>query len=71
MTCGDCAHFVDEPARIEALIPGLTALGSARASVRADDGICAVHDRVVTARDCCDRFSPRVSQGLSQGRGRP
>jgi hypothetical protein len=60
MTCRGCAHFVNEPARIEALVPGLTILGSARASVWADDGICAVHDRFVSARDDCDRFSPRV-----------
>jgi hypothetical protein len=58
-TCADCAHFVNEPRRIEALIPGLTAMGSARASVRADDGICGVHDLMVTAHDRCDRFAPR------------
>jgi hypothetical protein len=67
MTCVDCVHFVNEPAGIEALIPGLTTMGSARASVRADDGICAAHDRIVTARDCCERFSPRIKEG----RGRP
>jgi hypothetical protein len=59
-TCGGCGHFVDDPARIEALIPGLTAMGSARASVRGDDGICGVHDRIVTARDWCDRFCARA-----------
>jgi hypothetical protein len=57
--CRGCTHFIDEPARIEALIPGLTAMGSARASVRSDDGICAVHDRIVSARDGCDRFLAR------------
>lgn len=60
MTCGLCAHFVDDPALIEALIPDLPTMGSARASVRGDDGVCAVHDRIVTARDGCDRFSPRL-----------
>jgi hypothetical protein len=59
-TCGGCSHFVDDPARIEALIPGLTAMGSARASVRGDDGICGMHDRIVTARDWCDRFRARL-----------
>jgi hypothetical protein len=57
--CRDCAHFVHEPALIEALIPGLTAMGSARASVRANDGICGVHDLIVTARDSCGRFESR------------
>lgn len=73
MNCGGCAHFVDDPARIEAMIPGLTAMGSARASVRADDGICAVHDLVVTARDGCDRFTPRIKKdlGVKEDRGQP
>ena len=65
--CHDCRHFIDEPSQIEAMIPGLTAMGSARASVRSDDGICDVHDRMVSARDGCDRFSPR----LTKDRGRP
>jgi hypothetical protein len=60
MTCRGCAHFINEPHRIEAMIPGLTAMGSARASVRADDGICVVHDLIVSARDGCGKFSPRL-----------
>lgn len=57
MTCVACLRFVNDPARIEALVPGLTAMGSARASVRGDDGICLEHDRIVNARDVCDRFT--------------
>ena len=57
-SCRDCRHFVNDPADIEAMIPGLTAMGSARASVRASDGICAVHDLMVSARDSCDQFAP-------------
>jgi hypothetical protein len=67
MNCNGCVHFIDEPAGFEALIPGLRCMGSARASVRADDGICAVHDLIVSARDSCARFSPR----LTKGRGPP
>jgi hypothetical protein len=59
-TCGACVHFENEPTRIEAMIPGLTAMGSARASVRADDGICGVHDRIVTPGDRCGRFAPKA-----------
>jgi hypothetical protein len=55
-------HFEHDPARIEALVPGLTAMGSARASVRADDGICGVHDLVVSARDSCGRFAPQPTE---------
>jgi len=57
MTCAGCAHFVDDPARIEAMVPGLTVMGSAYASVRSDDGICLEHDLIVSARDVCARFS--------------
>lgn len=66
MNCGGCTHFVDEPARIEAMIPGLTTMGSARASVFANDGICTEHDLIVSARDGCDRFSPRVKEDRGQ-----
>ncbi len=62
MTCGACRHFEDDPVRIEALIPGLTAMGSARASVRSDDGICGEHDLIVSARDCCGRFAAGLKQ---------
>jgi hypothetical protein len=45
------------------LIPGMTAMGSARASVRAGDGICAVRDLMMSARDGCGEFSPKVTPG--------
>lgn len=63
MTCARCVRFVDQPERIEALIPGLRVMGSARASVRAEDGICLEHDRIVSARDRCDRFAARPTPG--------
>lgn len=56
MNCVTCAHFMDDPARIEAMIPGMTTLGSAHASVRSDDGICLVHDLIVSPRDGCEKF---------------
>jgi len=60
MTCVTCRHFEDDPDRIEALLPDLTAMGSARASVRSDDGICSEHDMIVSARDSCGRFAARA-----------
>jgi hypothetical protein len=59
MSCRDCVSFINEPGRIEMMIPGLAVLGSARASVWANDGICTEHDIMVGANDCCDRFAPR------------
>ncbi len=39
-TCRHCAHFVDDPAIIEAEFPGLTVFGSAYSSARGEAGIC-------------------------------
>jgi hypothetical protein len=38
-------------------MPGLSSLSSAYAAVRADDGICAVHDRYVAASSVCADFA--------------
>ncbi len=39
-TCQHCVHFDDDPAAIEAAIPGLIMLGSAYASARGHAGLC-------------------------------
>jgi hypothetical protein len=52
-SCADCGHFNRRPLDIEAALPGLSSLSSAFAAVRSDDGICAVHDRYVTASSVC------------------
>ena len=44
-TCRSCRHFDDDPRSLEARLPGLTILGSAYSSTRADAGICAAHGR--------------------------
>ena len=66
-------HFVNAPARIEAMIPGLTTMGSARASVRGGDGICIALDLIVSGRDTCGRFTPSVprDRGSTKDRDRP
>jgi hypothetical protein len=54
-TCQHCAHFVDDPAVIEAEIPGLTSFGSAYSSARGYAGICRKFDRFMDplmAKDC-------------------
>jgi hypothetical protein len=55
-TCGQCAHFRTAPAIIEAVLPGLRSMGSALASVRGADGICAVHDAVMPRHAGCKHF---------------
>jgi hypothetical protein len=58
--CGGCIHFSNAPAAIEAAFPGLGAMGSAQASVKACDGLCDRHGLYVPYRDCCVDFSPRA-----------
>jgi hypothetical protein len=54
--CGACGHFRNDPAFLEAMIPGLASLSSADASVRADDGLCRLHDRYLSADAACAGF---------------
>jgi hypothetical protein len=56
--CARCRHFERAPERLEAELPGLASLSSAHAAVRADDGLCAVHDRYVASYASCDAFQP-------------
>jgi hypothetical protein len=55
--CGACAHFRNDAATLEAAFAGLTSLGSARASVRAEDGLCLRHDRYLAATSWCGDFT--------------
>lgn len=57
-SCAECRYFEADPKRIEAMIPGLTVLGSAYASVAAGDGICLRHDTYQSGRFGCGDFSP-------------
>jgi hypothetical protein len=58
--CRFCAHFRDDPDYLESVLPGLSSLSSARASVRAADGLCLYHDRFVSARSDCADFEPQA-----------
>lgn len=56
-TCQHCIHFDDDPASLEAQLPGIRALGSAYGSARGRAGICDVSDRLmdpVPAESCPD-----------------
>jgi hypothetical protein len=55
--CLRCRHFNHSPRELEAALPGLSSLSSAYAAVRADDGLCAVHDRYVAATRVCPAFA--------------
>jgi hypothetical protein len=64
--CQQCAHFQDDPAFIEEVYPGLTAMSSGFASVRDRDGFCDLHQLYLSARDSCPYFAPRMAPA---GRG--
>ena len=54
--CLDCRHFCNDPAVIERAFPGLTAMGSAYADVRANDGLCARHGIYLALTNGCAGF---------------
>lgn len=56
--CGDCAHFRNDPEALERAFPGFTSMGSARADVRACDGLCHRHGRYLSFSESCGDFRP-------------
>ncbi len=55
--CRDCRHFEGEAAALERAMPALASLSSAHGANRADDGLCALHDRYVRASAVCASFA--------------
>jgi hypothetical protein len=55
-SCASCCHFCNQPDYLERAIPGLSSMSSAYASVRGEDGICAKHDRYLSARSYCSDY---------------
>ena len=58
-SCQNCSHFENDPALIEAIYPGLTAMSSGFASVRDRDGFCNYNQLYLSARDSCPHFAAR------------
>jgi len=56
-SCQKCAHFKNDPALIEEVYRGLTAMSSGFASVRDRDGLCNLHQLYLSARDSCPSFA--------------
>jgi len=59
--CADCVHFDGTAGTLETEIPGLAVMSSGYASVRADDGLCRLHDRYLSGRSLCERFERRIA----------
>ncbi|MGB6452621.1 MAG: hypothetical protein WBE92_17870 [Steroidobacteraceae bacterium] len=62
--CADCRHFDNAPESLERAIPGLKVMGSGYGAVRAEDGLCEVHGRYLSADYRCADFDPRSPEKL-------
>jgi len=62
--CANCREFVDDPVRIEAELPGITILSSAYGDTRGDQGLCSLHQQLVTPGLTCSAFSPARGSAL-------
>ena len=72
-TCQNCIHFVDDPAVIEAEIPGLTSFGSAYSSARGYAGICREFYRFLDPEAAynCPSFEVSEMNAVTQNNCRP
>ena len=68
-SCFSCTHFCDDPEQIEAQLPGLAILSSGHASVRAQDGLCQWHDRVINGRRRCEGFTEQSVESAKKSFG--
>ncbi len=57
--CLNCKFFDNEPEQVEQAFPGLSALSSAYASVRADAGICSRHELFLSPWAQCVDFQAK------------
>jgi hypothetical protein len=64
-TCPTCRFFDNAVDSIEAAFPGLKTMSSAHASVRADDGLCSLHDRYVASASTCSAHRPRMAAAVT------
>lgn len=55
--CGRCRHFCNDPAKLESVFRGMTAMSSGYASVKDHDGLCDLHGVYLSYRDRCPDFA--------------
>jgi hypothetical protein len=56
--CGTCQRFRNDAVFLETVFKGMTSLSSSYGSVVAEDGICLLHDRYLSARASCASHLP-------------
>ena len=59
--CGACARFLDDPRAFESALPGFAALSSAYGSVRAETGLCLLHDDLRLPTQGCAQWCAKPS----------
>jgi len=59
--CTRCAHLICEPVEFERALPGILILSSGQGESRGNQGLCQIHQRLVTPEVTCGRFQPRAT----------
>lgn len=59
--CKWCRYFRDDAETFERTFPCLIALSSAKGASRGDQGLCLLHECMVTPACRCDAFLDRMS----------
>jgi hypothetical protein len=57
-TCAGCVYLIHDPAEFERALPGILILSSGQGESRGDQGLCQIHQRLVTSRMSCGDFQP-------------
>ena len=71
-TCRSCVHFDDDPAHLEAEVPGIVVFGSAYSSARGHAGMCRQLDRFLDpllAKQCPSFEALDASNGAASSSG--
>jgi hypothetical protein len=62
-SCAGCAHLIHDPVEFERALPGILILSSGQGDSRGDQGLCRIHEQLVTPEMTCPHFEPRVAAG--------
>ena len=64
--CANCREFVDDPRRIERELPGIGILNSAQGDGLGNQGLCSLHQQLVTPNLTCSAFDTGQGSGGGQ-----
>jgi hypothetical protein len=60
--CANCRFFVDEPEAFERALPGILILSSGQGDTRGCQGLCKIHQKILTPTMSCTRFDLRADE---------